>query len=145
MWKRQFGFSVSGRCVIPPRKASTKSVRESQPSVKRDHSAATPKFVMNSNSDCQRPRRRPPRSPSSSVHGTYFQNPGKNEGSFLNLFPIPLSSCPWPADLSERNRTEWKRKNRSMEGERERDSGQATPPHRALKIIFSRGAVLAPG
>lgn len=39
--------------------------------------------------------------------GTYFQNPGKNEDSFLNLCPIPLSGCPWPADLSERNRTEW--------------------------------------
>lgn len=41
------------------------------------------------------------------AHGTYFQNPGKNEDSFLNLCPIPLSGCPWPADLSERNRTEW--------------------------------------
>lgn len=38
------------------------------------------------------------------AHGTYFQNPGKNEDSFLNLCPIPLSGCPWPADLSERNK-----------------------------------------
>lgn len=49
----------------------------------------------------------PAPSPLHPAHGTYFQNPGKNEDSFLNLCPIPLSGCPWPADLSERNSTEW--------------------------------------
>lgn len=56
----------------------------------------------------EQPRWRPWSPPRSRpAHGTYFQNPGKNEDSFLNLCPIPLSGCPWPADLSERNRTEW--------------------------------------